>query len=69
MNASFSNDPDKVQKMLADKYKDKIKIKAKMIASIPPELPLAARKVVIASLDFENLLVSESAISKGLGIW
>jgi hypothetical protein len=53
--------------MLADNYKDKIK--AKMIASIPPELPLAARKVVIASLDFENLLVSESAISKGLGIW
>jgi hypothetical protein len=67
VNASFSNDPDKVQKMLADKYKDKIN--AKMIASIPPELPLAARKVVIASLDFENLLVPKSAISKGLGIW
>ncbi len=67
VNASFSNDPDKVQKMLADKYKDKIKIKAKMIASIPPELPLAARKVVIASLDFENLLVPKSAISKGFG--
>ena len=65
VNASFSNEPDKVQKMLADNYKDKIK--AKMIASIPPELPLAARKVVIASLDFENLLVPKSSISKGFG--
>ena len=50
---------------MADKYKDKIK--AKMIASIPPELPLAARKLVIASLDFKNLTVPESAISKGFG--
>jgi transposase len=65
VNASFSNDPDKLQKLLSDKYKDKIK--AKMIASIPPELPLAARKLVIASLDFENLTVPESAISKGFG--
>ena len=65
LNASFSNDPEKLEKLLADKYKDKIK--AKMIASIPPELPLAARKLVIASLDFKNLTVPESAISKGFG--
>ena len=65
VNASFSNDPGKLEKLLADKYKDKIK--SKMIASIPPELPLAARKLVIASLDFENLTVPESAISKGFG--
>ena len=65
VNASYSNDPDKIQKMLADKYKDKIK--AKMIASIPAEVPLATRKLVIASLDFENLTVPESAISKGFG--
>lgn len=65
VNASYSNDSEKLQKMLADKYKQKIK--TKMIASIPPELPLATRKLVIASLDFENLTVPESAISKGFG--
>ncbi len=38
-----------------------------MISAIPVELPLATRKLIIASLDFENLNVPESAISKGFG--
>lgn len=59
-------------KQIFDEFKIGFIHRARLLALIylfssPPELPLAARKLMIASLDFENLTVPESAISKGFG--
>lgn len=65
VNAQFSNNPEDVQKSLADKYKHRVK--AQLVKALNDDLPIATVKQIVSSLDLENMVVPKTAISKGFG--